>query len=102
MNCPTLIQWCSKEGGKSQKQSERKLETDQENRRDITCGDHLMKTHTFILEFIYFRFYVGFALDTRDFFNTLQHKLLITLSCWKDLNCSPSTFLSLLKLNTSC
>lgn len=67
MNCPTLIQWCSKEGGKSQKQSERKLETDQENRRDITCGDHLMKTHTFILEFIYFRFYVGFALDTRDF-----------------------------------
>lgn len=68
MNCPTLIQWCAKEGGKSRKQSERKLETDQENKRDITCGDmHLMKTHTFILEFIYFRFYVGFTLDARNF-----------------------------------
>lgn len=28
MNCPTHIQWCSKEGGKSRKQSERKLEAD--------------------------------------------------------------------------
>lgn len=52
MNCPTHIQWYAKEGGKSRKQSERKLETDWENKRDqaITCGDILlMKTHRFCL-----------------------------------------------------
>lgn len=41
MNCPTHMQWCAKEGGKSRKQSERKLETDWENERDqaIASGD---------------------------------------------------------------
>lgn len=53
MNCPTHIQWCAKEGGKSRKQSESKLETDWESRRDqaIKCGDILlMKIHRFIQE----------------------------------------------------
>lgn len=40
MNCPTHIQWFAKEGGKSRKQSERKLETAWESKWDqaVECG----------------------------------------------------------------
>lgn len=48
-----------------------------------------MKSQRFILKFIYFSFYVGSMVDARYFYDILQHKLLLALSCWKHLGCPP-------------